>query len=440
MQNLEAGVMTGSVSVPDAPTPSIKNENKNQRRPFNPQILLGILALVAVGYFGWRQFAPKPVPTVLTVSGRIEADETDIGAKTGGRVTAILVREGDSVKAGQAVAVIEDEEVNQQLQVAIAQVNSAKQDEAQARLELSIAESRIQEAQANLAQAKEDSQGRMSQAESTVAASQALVDQANAQVLQAQSEVKKAQSQLKLARTDRDRYAALVKEGVIPRQQFDQAQTNAETAQATLDTAQATLVARIAAVKTAQRQRQAAEGSFTQTQSTMLNPTIRSNQLAAYQQQKAQAQSRLVATQAKVQGAIANQGQLQKRLDSFTVKSPIDGTVQDRPLEPGAVVTSGKTLLTVINPQAIYLRAYVPEGDIGKIYPGKSARVFLDSNPQQPLPATVSAIDPKASFTPENIYFQKDRVRQVFGVKLAIAQSENYAKPGMPADAEIDLK
>ena len=147
-----------------------------------------------------------------------------------------------------------------------------------------------------------------------------------------------------------------------------------------------------------------------------------------------------MAAKAKVQAAIANQQQLQKRLDSFTVKSPINGTVQDRPIEPGAVVTSGKTLLTVINPQAVYMRAYVSEGDIGKIYPGKSARVFLDSNPEKALPATVSSIDPKASFTPENIYFQKDRVRQVFGVKLAIAQSQNFAKPGMPADAEIDLK
>jgi HlyD family secretion protein len=425
--------MAHSVSVPDV---SVTHEPKK----FNPRILLAIIAIAGVGYFGWRQFAPAPVPTVLRVSGRIEADETDIGAKTGGRVTQILVKEGDFIKKGQVIALIQDEEVDQQLQVAIAQVNSAKQDEAQAKLEINIAESRIQEAQANLAQSKADSQGRVSQAASTVAASQAQVDQAQAQVVQAQSEIKRAQSELKLALTNRDRYASLVSQGVIPRQQFDQAQTNADTAQAALETARASQVARVAAVKTAQRQLQAAQGGLAQTQSSTLNPAIRRDQLAAYQQQKNQAQSRLVAAQAKVSGAIANQQQLQKRLDSFTVKSPIDAVVQDRPLEPGAVVTSGKTLITVINPQAVYMRAYVPEGDIGKIYLGKSARVFLDSNPKQPLVAKVSAIDAKASFTPENIYFQKDRVRQVFGVKLAIDQPQSYAKPGMPADAEIDLK
>ena len=425
--------MAQLVSVPDEPAVKAKKR-------FNPQILLGVAIIAALGYFGWRQLAPTPVPTLLRVSGRIEADETDIGAKTGGRVSQVLVREGDMVKRGQLIAVIEDDEVNQQLQAAIAQVNSARQEVAQARLDVSVAASRIQEAQANLTQSREDSQGRVNQAESNVAANQAAIDQSRAQVAQAQADIKRAESQLKLARLDRDRYAKLVAQGAINRQLFDQAETNTAVSAANLDTARATLVARFAAVTAAQRQLQATQGSLTQTRSTALNPTIRSSQLAAYRQQQQQAQAKLAAAQAKVQAAIANQQQFQKRLDSFQVKSPIEGTVQDRPVEPGAVVTSGKTLLTVINPQAVYLRAYVPEGDMGKIYAGKSARVFLDSNPQQPVPAKVSSIDTKASFTPENIYFQKDRVRQVFGVKLSIEQSQNYAKPGMPADAEIDLK
>lgn len=443
--------MAQSIPAPDEPAIVVVKKKK-----FNPRILVGVATLATIGYFGWRQLVPPPASTVLKVSGRIEADETDIGAKTGGRVSQILVREGDTVKIGQVVAVIEDEEVNQQLQAAIAQVSSARQEEAQARLEINVAESRIQEAQANLTQATEDSQGRVSQAESTMAVSQSQIDLAQAQVVQARADVQRAEAQLKLARLDRDRYAKLIAQGAINRQLFDQSQTNADTARSNLDTARAQLVARFAAVNAAKRQLQAMRGSLTQTRSTALNPTIRGSQLTAYQQQKQQARSRLVSTQAKIQAAIANQQQLQKRLDSFQVKSPIDGIVQDRPLEPGAVVISGKTLLTIINPHAVYLRAYVPEGDIGKIYTGKLARVLLDSNPQQPLPAKVIAIDTKAAFTPENIYFQKDRVRQVFGVKLAILvpfakrlpqqrgsaneQSQNYAKPGMPADAEIDLK
>jgi len=87
----------------------------------------------------------------------------------------------------------------------------------------------------------------------------------------------------------------------------------------------------------------------------------------------------------------------------------------------------------------VYLRGFVPGGDIGKIRVGQPAEVFLDSAPEAPLDATVSAVDAEASFTPENIYFREDRVTQVFGLKLAIANPDGFAKPGMPADGAILL-
>jgi HlyD family secretion protein len=61
----------------------------------------------------------------------------------------------------------------------------------------------------------------------------------------------------------------------------------------------------------------------------------------------------------------------------------------------------------------------------------------LDSIPKQPFSARVTAIDTQASFTPENIYFQDDRVKQVFGVKISLENPQGLAKPGMPVDAEI---
>jgi HlyD family secretion protein len=410
------------------------------KHKFNPRLLLLIAAIITAGYFGWQYFAPKPAPKFIQVSGRIEADETDIGAKTGGRIRSILVREGDPVQVGQVVAEIEDLEVNEQLKGAAAQVYSVRQEATQAQLDVGVAESRIQEATANLAQSKGDSQGRVDQANSIVSVARAQSAQAQAQVGEAQAQIRQAQSELKLAQRDRDRYSELVKVGAINRQQFDTAQTKADTAEAKLDSARAGLSARIAAVKTAADQFTAAQGSLTQNKSTQLNPAIRSSQLTAYQQQKQQADAKLRAAQSKIQTAIANQQQVQSRLDSLKVKSPINGVVQSRTIEPGAVVATGKTLLTVINPQAVYLRAYIPEGDLSKIHVGQSARVLLDGDAKQALTAKIGSIDPKASFTPENIYFKKDRVRQVFGVKILINQDRDYAKPGMPAEAEINLK
>ena len=68
---------------------------------------------------------------------------------------------------------------------------------------------------------------------------------------------------------------------------------------------------------------------------------------------------------------------------------------------------------------------------------GQPARVYLDSNPKQPLDAYVLRIDPQATFTPENTYFRDDRVKQVVGAKLGLRTGFGYAKPGMPADGEI---
>ncbi|MCC6744845.1 MAG: HlyD family efflux transporter periplasmic adaptor subunit, partial [Acidobacteria bacterium] len=119
------------------------------------------------------------------------------------------------------------------------------------------------------------------------------------------------------------------------------------------------------------------------------------------------------------------------------VRAPFDGTVATRSAEPGEVLAPGTPIVTIVNLGEVYLRGFIPEGEIGRIRVGQTARVYLDSNPATPIDADVSRIDPQASFTPENTYFRDDRVKQVFGVKLRIRGAEGYAKPGMPADGQI---
>jgi HlyD family secretion protein len=70
---------------------------------------------------------------------------------------------------------------------------------------------------------------------------------------------------------------------------------------------------------------------------------------------------------------------------------------------------------------------------------GQEAKIILDSSPDKPFTGQISQIDPEGSFTPENIYFKDDRVKQVFGIKIRINQPDRFAKPGMPADATIML-
>jgi len=121
----------------------------------------------------------------------------------------------------------------------------------------------------------------------------------------------------------------------------------------------------------------------------------------------------------------------------LNVIAPFDGTVITRSAEPGEVVTAGTPILTLLDLSKVYLRGFVPEGQIGSVKIGQPARVYLDSKPNEPIDAFVSRADPEATFTPENTYFRDDRVKQVVGVKLQLKSAIGLAKPGMAADGEI---
>jgi len=390
------------------------------------RLIVPLLLLVAGAGFGARYFFFQPEADGLEVSGRIEGYETNIAAKVAGRIAEITVREGDRVTSGQVIARLDAEELAAQLEGARARLAAAQQRETQAQIQLGVIQSQIDEAQLNRAQAQDDASSRVNQAQSNVAAAEAQLAQAKAQVEQAQAE-------LALAVAERDRFAPLLDQGVIPQQQFDQVQTR-------LETTRATLAARRASVAAAEKQVGVARGSLQQAQTARFNPQIATTRLTGLQQQLAQARSQLAAAKAEVANAAAQVEEIAARRNDLNIVSPIAGIVLSRSVEPGEVVGSGSTLLTVVNLEDVYLRGYLPEGQIGLVRVGRAAKVYLDSAPDQPLEATVAAIDTEASFTPENIYFKEDRVQQVFGLKLAIENPGGFAKPGMPADGEIAIE
>jgi HlyD family secretion protein len=158
-----------------------------------------------------------------------------------------------------------------------------------------------------------------------------------------------------------------------------------------------------------------------------------------FRMKMAQAEGQISGAQAQAVKARAVKDQASSALNYFRISSPIDGVCSIKSVEEGEMAGPGRVLLTLVNTSDTYLRGFVAEGDIGKIRIGDRAKVFLDSAPKQPLDAKVMAIDPAASFTPKDVYFKQDRVKQVFGVKLKIDRPDGLAKPGMPADAQIVL-
>jgi len=127
----------------------------------------------------------------------------------------------------------------------------------------------------------------------------------------------------------------------------------------------------------------------------------------------------------------------QTRLKEATVVSPIAGVVLRKNLEVGETANPGVSILTLMNPLEIWVRAYVPEEEIGRIKVGESARVKVDAYPARVFAGRVSEISSEAEFTPKNVQTRKERVNLVFRIKIMLENPEGVLKPGMPADADI---
>jgi HlyD family secretion protein len=390
-------------------------------------IALGLGAIAIIGVGSWYIFRPQ-TQNAIAFSGRIEGYETDVSTKSSGRVEEVTVREGDNVTKGQLLVRLDDAEIRAELQAASSQVVAAQKRVLEAELQISVVENQLADASLGVLQSEGDSQGKIAEAKG-------LISTAEAFVAQEQARVEEAKALLEQTRVDRDRYAQLAKEGAETAQRYDLAKTAYNTALAAVNS-------REKAVEAARQSVAVARGKLQQAQTTALNPDRQSTQVARLQVQSDQARSLLAVAQADVKTAEANRQLIQSRLNNLTVNSPINGVVTVRSIELGTVVLPTRPLLRIVDLKSVYMRGFIPEGDIGKIRVGQSALVFLDADRDRknPLKATVTAIDAKASFTPENVYFKRDRTQQVFGVKLAIDDSNGFAKIGMPVDAEIELK
>jgi HlyD family secretion protein len=369
------------------------------------------LAVVAAGFLVWYLFLRRPdVPAnIVALSGRIEGDDAAVAAKTGGRVREITVREGDEVRAGQVVATLDDEQVRAREEQAQSTLAQAEARVLRAQQQVSVLEEQLEQSRLGVEQARLDAAGRVRQAEGQVAAAQAQLAQAEAAYGQ--------------SLYDEERFTRLARSGDVPERSGRQAQAAARS--------------QAAVVAAARRQVDAARGALTVAQANRANPNIRSSQSASVVKQIEQARTDIEAAEAERGRARAQLEEARANRRDLQIVAPFDGTVATRTAEPGEVVAAGTPVLTIVNLGAVYLRAFVPEGEVGRVRAGQRARVYLDSNPEQPVEAYVARIDPQGSFTPENTYFRNDRVRQVFGVRLQLKGAAGFAKPGMPADGEI---
>jgi multidrug resistance efflux pump len=128
---------------------------------------------------------------------------------------------------------------------------------------------------------------------------------------------------------------------------------------------------------------------------------------------------------------------LQSQINDATVKSPISGTITDRAIEVGELVSPGMTVFVIADLNKVYLTIYVSEVMLGKVKLGQLADVSVDSFPNRAFKGKVTYISPEAEFTPKNIQTKDDRLKLVYGVKIEIENPDKALKSGMPADAVL---
>ncbi len=122
-------------------------------------------------------------------------------------------------------------------------------------------------------------------------------------------------------------------------------------------------------------------------QANLANPGIRESQVVGVEKQIAQQQAQIASVNADMQMARAQLSEAEANRQDLTIRAPFDGTVMTRAAEPGEVVQAGTAIVTLLDLSKVYLRGFVPEGQIGKVAVGQPAHVYLDSNPKQALNA-----------------------------------------------------
>jgi HlyD family secretion protein len=142
---------------------------------------------------------------------------------------------------------------------------------------------------------------------------------------------------------------------------------------------------------------------------------------------------------ARLKMAEESLAQARTRLGYAILTAPMDGVVLSENIEPGEYVAAGTPVVTIGRLDPLWLRVYIAESDLGRVKLGQAARVTTDTYPGRGYRGTVTFIAQDAEFTPKNVQTEQERVKLVYRVKITLPNPEHELKPGMPADAVIDL-
>jgi HlyD family secretion protein len=148
---------------------------------------------------------------------------------------------------------------------------------------------------------------------------------------------------------------------------------------------------------------------------------------------KAQEKS-IAAARARVEQAQAQLADMDAQIQEMKIVAPTDSILEVLSVKVGDVLPANREVATLILPQRLWVRVYVPEPWLGLIKLNDQVRVRVDSFPNRDFSGFVEQINRKAEFTPRNVQTVEDRIKQVFGVKVRLENKEDALRAGMSAD------
>jgi HlyD family secretion protein len=150
----------------------------------------------------------------------------------------------------------------------------------------------------------------------------------------------------------------------------------------------------------------------------------------------ARAEEKIVeAARMRVVQARAQLADIDAQLNEMQVRAPADSVLEVLSVKVGDVIPANGGVATLLLPQHLWVRVYVPETWLGLIKVGDHVRIRVDSFRGTDFDGMVEQVNRQAEFTPRNVQTVEDRVRQVFGVKIRLPSDDDRLRAGMAADA-----
>jgi HlyD family secretion protein len=370
---------TGAVSAGGAEVAVDRTRDRQRsRRSRKWLIRLGILSVVVliIGFLIWRTRRPTTVtlvqPKLTTItetiasSGRVGGQtETLVGAQAQGVVDQLDVKEGDTVTAGQRLAVLKNN-------VAEAQLAQSQQSVQTAQAQLA------QTARGPLASEVEAASQQVRQAEAQVTQQRAAVAHAQASVTQARAQINQLKAERDLAAKELERSRTLVAQGIVPRAEYDQQQTTMQVANERVAAQQQTIELAQATVRQMQAGLKAAEANLRAQQANL--QTIRSG---ARTEDVRVAQQRLRDAEQAV--SVARQ-----QLGNAVVTAPFSGVVTEINAELGQTV-GAQGVLTLVSGES-EIRLDVDESNLADLKVGQAAIISSSTFADSSFEGTVTEI------------------------------------------------